>query len=146
MEYAIRNFDITTDIPDTTRLTVELGYPTTEELFQKRMATIITVPDYYTFVACDNNKVIGYIGTARQYFWEQDGTFFKIQALVVKQEYRKMGVGAALLQHVEKLAREQGASLLLLNSGNRPEREAAHRFYLDMGFEIKSTGFRKALL
>ncbi|WPQ61497.1 GNAT family N-acetyltransferase [Chitinophaga sancti] len=145
MSFIIRPFNIDTDIPDTTVLTIELGYPSTEAQITQRMKAIQAASGYHTFVAVADHKVIGYIGINKQLAWEQDGTYFKIQALVVKQEYRKEGVGAALIQHTEAFAKAQGATYLLVNSGNRAERTAAHRFYQNQDFEPKSTGFRKVL-
>lgn len=145
MRFFIRVFDIATDISATTLLTNELGYSTTEAQTLQRMQAIQQAPDYYTFVAVADQTVIGYIGINKQLSWELDGSYFKIQALVVKNEYRKEGVGAALVQYVEDFAKARGAGYLLVNSGNRPERVAAHRFYERQGFEPKSTGFRKVL-
>lgn len=145
MSIHIRPFHITTDIPAITVLTIELGYPATEAQITQRMTAIQAAPDYYTFVAVAGDAIIGYIGINKQLAWELDGTYFKIQALVVKQEYRKEGVGAALIQYTEAFAKAQGATHLLVNSGNRDERVAAHKFYQNQGFEPKSTGFKKTL-
>jgi hypothetical protein len=43
-------------------------------------------------------------------------------------------------------ARRIGAIGIGLNSGNRPERAKAHRFYKDMGYVEKSIGFAKSLV
>jgi len=45
----------------------------------------------------------------------------------------------------EKWAMEQEATYIMLNSGRREERKVAHKFYLNMGYKDKSTGFSKLL-
>jgi len=40
---------------------------------------------------------------------------------------------------------EQGAAALVLKSGNREKRNAAHQFYKQQAFEGQSTGFSKLL-
>ncbi len=73
------------------------------------------------------------------------GTYVRIAALIVKVEFRQNGVGKKLMESAEQWAKELGALTLLLNSGNRAERAAAHAFYLGMGYQIKSSGFVKEL-
>lgn len=85
------------------------------------------------------------IGLNKNYFWEQDGFYIRIQALVVGKTHRRLGIAQKLVEAVEKLAKEMGASAILLNCGNREEREAAHRFYPKIGFEAKSTGYIKKI-
>lgn len=140
----IRNFEWP-DLSSVTILTNELGYPTTVEQMKIRMEQILPLDNYWTFVAVADNQVVGYIGINKNYFWEQDGTFIRIQALVVKKEFRRHHVGRQLIEAAEKHARQLKSRLLILNSGNREEREAAHRFYPNMGFEGKSTGYSKKL-
>ncbi|MBT1696663.1 GNAT family N-acetyltransferase [Fulvivirgaceae bacterium PWU4] len=141
----IRNFQ-PTDLNSLTGLTNELGYVTTIEQMKARMETILLLPDYWTFVAVVNNKVVGYVGVNKNYFWEQDGCFIRIQALVVSQQHRRLGIAQKLVETVEMLARQLGARLIILNCGNREERRQAHQFYPKMGFEPKSTGYVKRLI
>ncbi|MDQ0270565.1 hypothetical protein [Cytobacillus purgationiresistens] len=44
------------------------------------------------------------------------------------------------------MGKRSGAEAIALNSGNREERKAAHQFYKDNGYEIKSSGFVKKLV
>jgi GNAT superfamily N-acetyltransferase len=140
----IRNFEWS-DLTSVTDLTNELSYPTTVEQMKIRMEQILQMDNYWTFVAVLDNQVVGYIGINKNYFWEQDGNFIRIQALVVKREYRRHHVGQRLIEAAENHARQLKSRLLILNSGNREERQAAHQFYPKMGFEGKSTGYVKLL-
>lgn len=124
-------------------LTTELGYPTSPDQMFHRMHTMSRQESYRTFVAIQGQKVIGYAGVSKQSYWEKDGCFLRIQALVVSHEYRRSGVGKLLVEAAEKHAKSTGANAVLLNCGNREEREGAHHFYKRMGFEPKSTGYVK---
>lgn len=126
-------------------LTTELGYPTTAQEMSDRIAQISRHPDYHTAVALASAEIVGYIGLIHCRFWEQNGCFVRIQALVVKKESRRLGIGQKLIDFAEQWARQSGAGVLILNCGNRPEREAAHLFYPRMGFVAKSTGYIKKL-
>jgi GNAT superfamily N-acetyltransferase len=141
---SIREFKIS-DISYVTELTNELGYVTTIEQMTARMNTIIKLDNYWTFVAVTDDKVIGYIGLNKNYFWEQDGYYIRVQALVVSKNFRQLGVGQKLITSAEQLARQLNTNIILLNCGNRDERKSAHKFYPNIGFEPKSTGYIKRL-
>lgn len=140
----IRKFQ-SKDISFLTELTNELGYPTSVEQMTLRMNTIVELKNYWTFVAVIQNVVVGYIGLNKNYLWEQDGYYIRIQALVVGSKFRKLGVGKELINSAEELAKQIGTNLLLLNCGNREERKVAHKFYQQVGFEQKSIGYIKRL-
>jgi GNAT superfamily N-acetyltransferase len=66
-------------------------------------------------------------------------------AFIVDADYRRKGIGEKLMNEAEKWAIGQEVTYIMLNSGNREERKIAHRFYLNMGYKDKSTGFSKPL-
>ncbi|WP_138754101.1 GNAT family N-acetyltransferase [Paenibacillus sinopodophylli] len=88
---------------------------------------------------------IGKIGLQKSYIYEKNGTNVRIVAMVVRSEFRGTGIGTRLFSESENWAFCQGAASMSLNSGNRPEREAAHLFYSRAGFAPKSTGFIKMI-
>jgi GNAT superfamily N-acetyltransferase len=133
------------DVPALALLMNELGYPTTETEMQTRYEAFSSHADYKTWVAVYNNLVVGMIGLLRNIYFEKNGIYVRIGALVVNKEYRKMGLGKALLQKSIDWAIELGARQVVLNSGNREERRDAHAFYLHLGFEPKTTGFVKTI-
>jgi GNAT superfamily N-acetyltransferase len=128
-----------------TQLMNELGYATTLAEMTQRLETIFQHSDYATWVACHEGVVVGMAGASRNYYYERNGSYVRIVALVAHTHYRKMGVGKTLLRAVEDWARQLGATTLILNCGNREERKAAHQFYRNQGFEPKSTGYAKGL-
>ena len=66
-----------------------------------------------------------------------------VDDLVVDAECRSTGVGAALLRHLESLARVAGCRVITLDSGH--QRTDAHRFYRREGCEDRSAHFAKDL-
>jgi len=62
---------------------------------------------------------------------------------VTDEAHRSRGVGRALLNHLERYARDLQCDVLALDSGTR--RTDAHRFYFREGLVIPSFCFRKTL-
>jgi len=60
-----------------------------------------------------------------------------IEDVVVDEDVRGQGIGAALNQEALKVARDQGARTVDLTS--RPSREAANRLYQRLGFKQRET-------
>lgn len=141
----IRDYE-SKDLEAVTELTNQLGYSTGIEEMQLRINEISAHHHHRTLVAVIDQQVVGYTGLVRGWYWEKNGTFLRIQALVVRSDQRKAGVGKQLLEAAAQHARATGAGVLLLNSGNRPERKAAHEFYPKMGFEAISTGYVKKIV
>ena len=133
------------DVAALASLMNELGYPTTVAEMQARYNLLQNHPDYATWIAVCNNQVAGMTGLVRNIYYEKNGIYIRVGALVVYKAYRKLGLGKALLQKATDWAIELGASHILLNSGNRDERKEAHAFYQHLGFEPKTTGFVKTL-
>ena len=66
-----------------------------------------------------------------------------IESVRVSSDRRGDGIGAALIAHAVDLARSAGCGMVQLTSAN--EREAAHRFYLRLGFSQSHAGFKLRL-
>ena len=133
------------DVPDLATLMNELGYPTTVVDMQQRFDLLQSHADYLTWVAVCNNQVAGMIGLVRNIYYEKNGLYIRVGALVVNKAFRKMGLGRCLLQKATDWAIESGIKQIYLTSGNREERIDAHAFYKHQGFEPRSTGFVKTL-
>ncbi|WP_234402448.1 GNAT family N-acetyltransferase [Oceanobacillus damuensis] len=133
------------DVEQLAGLMGELGYPATKEEMQKRFSKINAALSYHTFVAVVDDSVVGMIGMMESHHYERNDDYIRIVAFVVASAYRNHGVGRKLLEKTESLARKKGIHKLVLNSGNRDERNESHRFYERSGFEGKATGFYKML-
>lgn len=134
------------DVNELTILMEQLGYPTTIENMETRFKNIALNPDYKTFVAISEGSVVGMIGLLKGYYYEMDGYYVRIVALVVNTRYRNKGIGKKLIEEAENWSRNIGATGIGLNSGNRPERVNAHTFYINRGYIEKSIGFVKSLI
>jgi GNAT superfamily N-acetyltransferase len=134
------------DIKEITNLMEHLGYPTTIEQMKKRFSNIESSPDYHTLLASYDDKIVGMIGLVKGYYYELDGLYVRIVALVVDSNHRNKGIGKQLLKEAEIWAKKIGATGIGLNSGNRPERINAHKFYKNSGYAEKSVGFAKRLI
>lgn len=121
----------------------QLGYATTVNQMKKRLESLEQEKNYRTIVAVSDQLLVGLLGMSINLFWEQDGSYVRVQVLITLQSHRGQGIGKLLMQNCEAWAREVNASAIYLNCGNRAEREAAHIFYKQMGFVHKSSGYVK---
>ncbi|WP_231514870.1 GNAT family N-acetyltransferase [Oceanobacillus salinisoli] len=133
------------DVSQLSVLMGELGYPTTIDEMEHRFSKINSNSLYNTQVAEKDGVIVGMIGMMLGFHYEKNENYVRIVALVVNSKYRRQGIGERLIEKVEEWAKEQGANRIVLNSGNRNERNDAHQFYIRQGFEGKATGFYKAL-
>lgn len=140
----IREFSMS-DLKAVTELMADLGYPVTVEQMKVRLETIQSNPMYGTYLAELAGVAAGFIGVRLLYGYEGDQPVAQISALVTKSEYRGMGIGTRLVQQAETWAKQNGAGAVVLTSGNRPEREAAHRFYQQLGYTMTGVRFSKRL-
>lgn len=64
-----------------------------------------------------------------------------IENVIVEEALRRQGVGRRLMEYAINRAKEAGCYRVSLDSNKN--REAAHQFYLAMGFQTSAYGFRK---
>ena len=133
------------DVTKLDELLNHLGYPSTSLKVQERFTKILSLPDYKTFIAEINGKLVGFVGMCKQTAYEFDEPYVRVLALVVHEEYRRKNIGQSLMAAVEEWAKKNHCIAITLNSGNREERIAAHNFYKNLGYVEKSTGFSKRL-
>lgn len=70
-----------------------------------------------------------------------DGKQIYIDDLTTLEQYRGQGYAGMLLDYVFSRAEETGCKCVTLDSG--PQRHAAHRLYLNKGFDISSYHFTR---
>ena len=121
----------------------DLGYNCELDKLNNRVDEMLKRGNYQIFVACDGDKVVGYIGCVSYLAFELDNEGMKIIALAVSKEYRRKGIGTELLKTAERWAKENNIEVVLLNSGL--PREEAHTFYESQGYFKKSYGFIKRI-
>lgn len=122
----------------------ELGYPTKPEEMTERLETLLPNPAYACFVASVNDQVIGMIGLTKGIYFEKNGCYARISALVVSEEFRGNGIGKQLVHYGEEWAKEQGCTAILLNSGKH--RTDTHEFYRSLDYDDTGLRFIKVML
>lgn len=115
----------------------DLGYELAASTAGQRLARLAGSPDDLVAVAVEHvHRTVGFLSAHFvPMFAEQQPGFVRITALVVSPRVARSGVGRRLIDLVEYWARSNGAALLEVSSGLRPERAAAHEFYRGLGFE-----------
>lgn len=86
------------------------------------------------FVVEEDSKLVGQLLITFEWSDWRNGNFWWIQSVFVKKEFRGRGVFASLLEHVQRLAREEG-NVCGLRLYVEKENERARRAYLKLGFE-----------
>ncbi|MGZ3753636.1 MAG: N-acetyltransferase family protein [Mucilaginibacter sp.] len=143
--YRVRDAN-SSDIEQMSVLITELGYPTTIHEMEIRFASISPNANYRTLVIVKDDLLVGMAGLVKGCWYEKNGSYVRLLAFVIKKDHRGQGLGKKLLQEVEQWAADIGANSIVLSSGNRDERIAAHQFYQSQGYDIKSSGFIKILV
>jgi ribosomal protein S18 acetylase RimI-like enzyme len=106
------------------------------------LARIVADPGTTLFVARDDDRVVGMLTLAL--FEAPTGVRAWIEDVVVDEAARGHGVAAELVHAALDRAGKAGARTVDLTS--RPDREAANRLYLRMGFEARATNvYRRSL-
>lgn len=135
-------------LPDAARiaeLSGQLGYPSTTEQAKRRLRSIKPAGRNAVFVAeSPAGRVIGWTHVSLTPLLEMD-LRAEVNGLIVANEERSRGAGAALLEAAENWARQLNCQYMSVRSN--VIRERAHQFYIRNGYEHYKTqkAFRKAL-
>jgi ribosomal protein S18 acetylase RimI-like enzyme len=133
----------TRDLAAITGLVGQLGYPSEEGEVAERLERLAADPRSWVYVAVEEEWVVGVAAMHVMSILERDHPIARITAMVVDERARGQGVGRALLERLEPLARAEGCDRIDLTS--RYDREEAAAFYRRMGFEDTSLRFVKHL-
>ena len=122
----------------------ELGYKSVKlNELTARIKAMNQDNNYYTFVAAEDKKVIGFIGLMKNITYEFNGLCMRVLSIAVVDNYQRTGIGKALLQYSERFANSKGIDLFMVNSGL--ELNKAHNFYVKNGFKKASYGYWKII-
>lgn len=102
---------------------------------REQLAELVDGPDTVLFVARVDGRIMGSLTLA--FYRIPTGLKAWIEDVVVDDDARGRGVGAALNEAALAVARRRGAKDVSLTS--RPSREAANRLYQRIGFERRET-------
>ena len=116
---------------------VECKYTEDWDLNKKRsVAKQISSDEYITYVALDNEKVVGFIGLLR----ELKGSYMILDMMQVSSECRGKGVGRQLFEVGKAEARKAGAEALYISACSSEETIA---FYRAMGSDLASNPIKE---
>jgi GNAT superfamily N-acetyltransferase len=93
-------------------------------------------------VAIRGDEVLG-VGVHRIGENTADGVKMYVDDLITDETKRSTGVGHALMEHMQAIARKAGCETFMLDSGTH--RQQAHKFYFREGMVITSFNFKKVL-
>lgn len=147
-QFKIRHAEIA-DCDSLAKLSFEdMGYYQTAEHTKMQFERIMKTGRDVIFVAvCPKDgkyEIAGYIHAA-DYDLLYTGHMKNILGLAVSADFRRMGIGTALIKAVEDWAKADNADGIRLVSGE--SRTAAHEFYRKQGFTSnkKQLNFKKML-
>jgi len=121
----------------------DLGYPATEAQAAERIARVEGDASTSLIVAEIDGEVAGLAALHLQNVIERDDVGSHVAALVVGEQFRRRGVGEALMEALEDEARARGSRYLALNTAHR--RADAHAFYEALGYEHTGRRYGKEL-
>ena len=132
MSIVIRKAQID-DSRDLTILSQQLGYESSIDDIERRLAEILDSDGHQVYVACNNELVLGWIHGFYAIKIESP-PFVEIGGLVVADGVRGQGVGKQLVQSVMQWTQSIGCARLRVRCN--AVRLASHDFYGALGFEL----------
>jgi GNAT superfamily N-acetyltransferase len=93
-------------------------------------------------VAEQDGRIAG-VAVYRMYVNTFAGLHMYVDDLVTDETARSTGVGHALMEHLQAIARAAGCKAFTLDSGT--QREQAHKFYFREGMTVKAFHFVKSV-
>ncbi len=121
------------DIPDLLPLLSQLGYPVDLEKFQVRFRKFVNQEGCKVAVYYFHDKIVGLIAWSESIIFVSDNIKLHIDALVVDEKYRNLGIGKNLMLYVENQAK--APAVITLTSGVRREKDGTHDFYKALGYK-----------
>lgn len=135
------------DTPALAPLLGELGYPVDSAELETRMTRMLARDDEIILIAERRGggplPALGLLALHVFPVLAYSEDLAMIMALVVAEQARGLGVGRRLVSSAESLARERGASRLMVTTHLR--RADAHAFYERLGFDFTGRRYLKTL-
>lgn len=135
MDFEIRTAN-ESDCAEITRLSNELGYPSSFKKVGEILDMVLSHDDHQLFVAAADQKLFGYIHLVHSLRLGSE-PFIEIAAIVVETEVRNKGIGKALIEETENWAKNNGFDFVRIRSNII--REDAHQFFYHQGFNKLKT-------
>jgi GNAT superfamily N-acetyltransferase len=123
-------------------LLIELGYDVALDRVRDTLTTSSRDSDP-VFLALINDTIVAMIALHIARWIQLEKPIARIPAMIVRSKYQRRGIGRRLLERALAHARGLGCGTIELTSAN--DRDDAHAFYRDMGFEQTSLRFKRTL-
>ena len=131
------------DVQQLAELVSQLGYPTAGHAVPRRLATMFAEGGQHVLVAVEDERVVGTSTVLIRHLLTSDAPVARLTSVVVAEDRRSLGIGQALVERSEELARDAGCDRMEVTSGTH--RDRAHRFYERLGYEERPQRFTKSL-
>ncbi|MCX6127398.1 MAG: GNAT family N-acetyltransferase [Proteobacteria bacterium] len=115
--------------------------PLLPKYYGEKMKSVFTGGGRMSVAACGSD-VTG-VAVYRIYENTVDGLHMYVDDLVTDDTKRSTGIGRALMDHLQRLAREHGCDEFRLDSGT--QRQQAHKFYFREGMVVTAFHFGKKI-
>ena len=112
--------------------------------FAATLDVVLGTPGHHLCVAEHDGRVVGTaVGVVVPNLSRDCRPFMIVENVVVTASARRLGIGRAIMEHLVGIAGEHDCYKVQLQSNG--SRDAAHRFYVDLGFAPCAVGFRRYL-
>jgi len=130
MKFFVREA-VAKDAEDITGLSKQLGYSLSADDTLQNLTTIRENKNEMVLVATNEEKVVGWIHAFLATRVES-GSFCEIGGLVTDAQYRRMGIGKLLIEHIKSWCMTREISVVRVRCNTK--RTEAHKFYSGLGF------------
>lgn len=131
------------DVPELTRLWIQLGHPITVESVAATWTSWTTGDDAAIVAVRADGTLAGVVAIHRMRVLHRPAPVGRITALIVDEPDRGRGLGRELVAAAEAALARSGCALLELTSNDR--RVDAHEFYRHLGYARTSIRLAKDL-
>ena len=126
------------DTPSVVPLLAQLGYPMTVEEAGRRAREVLAAPGQALLVADIAGRIAGLLHVFVRPAVENPREAV-VEALVVAEDCRRIGVGRRLMAEAERWGAERDCRSVVLSSNI--VREPAHAFYAALGYRVSATAY-----
>jgi len=115
------------------------SFPVDQAGFSEAFSQVLALPGMHVAVAQSEDAIVGYVlGTAHPTFYAS-GHVAWVEEIMVREDFRKKGVGRLLMENFENWAKSKNCRLIALAT-----RRAAE-FYKCLGYAESAIYFRKLM-
>ncbi|UOQ92539.1 GNAT family N-acetyltransferase [Halobacillus shinanisalinarum] len=90
---------------------------------KSRLTSILNDSSYHTFVYEERGRLLGMIGFIFNVAYHTNDPHVRVIAFSVRESFQGKGIGNLLIERTEQWASRQGAKSIVLNSGDRDEKQ-----------------------